>query len=72
MDPDAAQQAAQQRSYLDFNQLTDQELQFRRQFKQEDIFEWLSGSPIHPPDYNVYIRICSSINHEPQFQRKID
>jgi hypothetical protein len=53
---------------LDFNQLTAQELQFWRQFKQEDIFEWLSGSAIHTQDYNEYIRIRSTINHEPQVQ----
>jgi len=32
---------------LDFNQLTSEELKFWRTFKKEDIFEWLSGSPIH-------------------------
>ncbi len=42
---------------LDFNQLTPEELKFWKSFKQEDIFEWLSGSPIHPPDYTEYIRI---------------
>ena len=42
---------------LDFNQLTLEELNFWRSFCQEDIFEWLSGSPIHPPDYSEYIRI---------------
>jgi len=42
---------------LDFHQLTSEELKFWKKFKQEDIFEWLSGSPIHPPDYTEYIRI---------------
>ena len=42
---------------LDFNQLTSQELKLWKSFPQEDIFEWLTGSPIHPPDYNEYIRI---------------
>jgi len=46
---------------LEFNQLTPQELQFWKQFKQEDIFERLSGSPIYPPDYNNYVRIHSTI-----------
>jgi hypothetical protein len=42
---------------LEFNQLTSEELNFWKSFRQEDIFEWLSGSPIHPPDYSEYIRI---------------
>ncbi len=45
---------------LEFNQLTPQELQFLRQFKQEDIYEWQSGSPIHSMDYSEYIQIRSS------------
>ncbi len=49
---------------LEFNQLTPQELQFWKQFKQEDIFEWLSGSPIHPPNYSEYIRIRSSFTED--------
>ncbi len=44
---------------LEFNQLTSEELKFWKQFKQEDIFEWLSGSSIHPPD--EYIRIRSTV-----------
>jgi len=50
---------------LDFNQLTSEELKFWKTFKQEDIFEWLSGSPIHPPDYTEYIHIRSSFNEPP-------
>ncbi len=50
---------------LEFNQLTSEELKFWKQFKQEDIFEWLSGSPIHPPDYSEYIRIRSTVTEEP-------
>jgi len=46
---------------LEFNQLTSEELRFWKQFKQEEIFKWLSGSPIHPPDYSEYIRIRSTI-----------
>ena len=46
---------------LEFNQLTSEELRFWKQFRQEDIFEWLSGSPIHPPDYSEYIRIRSTV-----------
>jgi len=50
---------------LEFNQLTPEELRFWKQFKQEDIFEWLSGSPIHPPDYSEYIRIRSTVIEQP-------
>ena len=46
---------------FEFNQITSEELKFWKQFKQEDIFEWLSGSPIHPPDYSEYIRVRSTI-----------
>ena len=51
---------------LDFNQLTTEELKFWRSFDQEDIFEWLTGSPIHPPDYNEYIRITSRAEQHDQ------
>jgi hypothetical protein len=50
---------------LEFNQLTSEELKFWKQFKQEDIFEWLSGSPIHPQDYSEYIRIRSTVTEGP-------
>jgi hypothetical protein len=55
---------------LDFNQLTSQELDFWKSFRQEDIFEWLSGSPIHPPDYSEYIRIRTrgDLPNQPQLQ----
>ncbi len=56
---------------LEFNQLTSEELRFWKQFKQEDIFEWLSGSPIHPPDYSEYIRIRSTVTEEPQIHQPI-
>ncbi len=46
---------------LEFNQLTSEELKFWKQFKQEDIFEWLSGSPIHPLYYSEYIHIRSTV-----------
>ena len=52
--------------HLDFNQLTTEELKFWRSFDQEDIFEWLTGSPIHPPDYNEYIRITSRAEQHDQ------
>jgi hypothetical protein len=56
---------------LEFNQLTSEELKFRKQFKQEDIFEWLPGSPIHPPDYSEYIRIRSTIvEQQPLIQQQ--
>jgi hypothetical protein len=54
---------------LEFNQLTSEELKFWKQFKQEDIFEWLSGSPIHPLDYSEYIRICSTITEDRPVQQ---
>jgi hypothetical protein len=55
---------------LDFNQLTSEEFDFWKSFRQEDIFEWLSGSPIHPPDYNEYIRIRTrgDLPAQPQLQ----
>jgi len=34
------------------NQLQENMLTFWKQFKQEDIFEWLSRSQIHLPYYN--------------------
>ncbi len=55
---------------LEFNHLTSEELNFWKQFKQEDIFEWLSGSPIHPPDYSEYIPIRSSVTEEPIQQQQ--
>jgi len=55
---------------LEFNQLTSEELKFWRQFKQEDIFEWLSGSPIHPPDYSEYISIRSTVREEQPIQQQ--
>jgi hypothetical protein len=54
---------------LEFNQLTSEELKFWKQFKQEDIFEWLSGSPIHPPDYSEYIRIRSTVTEDQPIQQ---
>jgi len=54
----------------EFNQLTSEELKFWKQFKQEDIFEWLSGSPIHPPDYSEYIRVRSTIVQQPLVQQQ--
>jgi hypothetical protein len=55
---------------LEFNQLTSEELKFWKQFKQEEIFEWLSGSPIHPPDYSEYIRIRSTVIEQPPLQQQ--
>jgi len=57
---------------LEFSQLTPQELQFWKSFKQEDIFEWLSGSPIHPPDYCEYIQILSSFTDNVQVPQQPD
>jgi hypothetical protein len=51
---------------LEFNQLTSEELAFWKSFPQEDIFEWLSGSPIHPPDYSEYIRIRTRFQDQQQ------
>ena len=53
---------------LEFNQLTSSELAFWKSFRQEDIFEWLSGSPIHPPDYSEYIRIRTRGQNQDQQQ----
>ena len=53
---------------MEFNQLTSDELQFWKSFPQEDIFEWLSGSPIHPPDYSEYIRIRAKAEQPAQPQ----
>ena len=54
---------------LEFNHLTSEELWFWKTFKQEDIFEWLSGSPIHPQVYSEYIQIRSLIaQHAPAQQ----
>jgi hypothetical protein len=47
-------------SNLEFEDLTSQELKFWKSFDQEDIFEVLTGSPIHPPCYAQYWRITSS------------
>ena len=55
---------------LEFNQLTSEELKFWKQFKQDDIFEWLSGSPIHPPDYSEYIRIRSTVTYDQPIQQQ--
>jgi len=55
---------------LEFNQLTSEELKFWKQFKQEDIFEWLSGSPIHPQDYSEYIHIRSTIKEDRQIHQQ--
>jgi len=53
---------------LEFNQLTPQELNFWKQLNQEDIFEWLSGSPIHPLDYSEYILSFREDNQQQQPQ----
>jgi len=55
---------------LEFNQLTSEELKFWKQFKQEDIFEWLLGSPFHPLDYSEYIRIRSTVTEEQPIQQQ--
>jgi len=55
---------------LEFNQLTSEELKFWKTFKQEDIFEWLSGSPKHPPDYSEYIRIRYTITEDLPIQQQ--
>jgi len=39
-------------------------------FKQDDIFKWLSGSPIHPPDYSDYIHFHSTLNDLPVGQQQ--
>ena len=39
-----------------FNQLTSQEQNLWKSFSLCDIYEWLTGDPYTPPDYNEYIR----------------
>jgi hypothetical protein len=43
-----------------FKQLTSQEQQLWKSFPLCDIYEWLTGDPYTPPDYNEYIRFRST------------
>jgi hypothetical protein len=52
-----------------FKQLTSQEQQLWKSFPLCDIYEWLTGDPYTPPDYNEYIRFRSTIQPgQPQVQ----
>jgi hypothetical protein len=52
-----------------FKQLTSQEQQLWKSFPLCDIYEWLTGDPYTPPDYNEYIRFRSTIQpNQPQLQ----
>jgi hypothetical protein len=42
-----------------FEQLTSQEQAFWSSFQLRDIFEWLTGDPERPPDYQEYITVRS-------------
>ena len=56
---------------LSFQQLTAQEQQFWSSFQLRDIFEYLTGDPERPPDYQEYITVRSApapnqnIQHHP-------
>jgi hypothetical protein len=43
--------------HLSFQQLTSEEQQFWSSFALRDIFEWLTGDPERPPDYQEYITV---------------
>ena len=45
---------------LSFQQLTAQEQQFWSSFQLRDIFEYLTGDPERPPDYQEYITVRST------------
>jgi hypothetical protein len=52
-----------------FNQLTSQEQNLWKSFSLCDIYEWLTGDPYTPPDYNEYIRFRRTTQQEqPQVQ----
>jgi hypothetical protein len=52
-----------------FKQLTSQEQQLWKSFPLYDIYEWLTGDPYTPPDYNEYIRFRSTTQpNQPQAQ----
>jgi hypothetical protein len=52
-----------------FKQLTSQEQQLWKSFPLCDIYEWLTGDPYTPPDYNEYIRFRSTTQPgQPQLQ----
>ena len=50
---------------LTFKQLTPQEELFWKSFEQKDIFEWLTGDPERPPDYQEYIRVQGQPQRQP-------
>jgi hypothetical protein len=52
-----------------FKQLTSQEQQLWKSFPLCDIYEWLTGDPYTPPDYNEYIRFRRTTHQDqPQVQ----
>ena len=54
---------------LTFKQLTPQEELFWKSFDQKDIFEWLTGDPERPPDYQEYITVRGSARQQPNVQQ---
>ena len=51
-----------------FEQLTSQEQEFWSSFQLKDIFEWLTGDPERPPDYQEYITVRSQHAQRHQVQ----
>ena len=51
-----------------FDQLTSQEQQLWKTFPLCDIYEWLTGDPYTPPDYNEYVRFRRTTLPPPQPQ----
>ena len=54
---------------LTFKQLTPQEELFWKSFQQKDIFEWLTGDPERPPDYQEYITVRGAPRQQPNIQQ---
>jgi hypothetical protein len=54
-----------------FDQLTSQEQQLWKTFPLCDIYEWLTGDPYTPPDYNKYVRFRRTTQPPPQVQPQI-
>ena len=55
---------------LTFKQLTPQEELFWKSFEQKDIFEWLTGDPERPPDYQEYVRVRGQPQRQPVPQQQ--
>ena len=55
---------------LTFKQLTPQEELFWKSFEQKYIFEWLTGDPERPPDYQEYITVRGQPQLQPNLQQQ--